>query len=157
MRMKFTLQLQWVNQPKILLVITFAWTVRLNYILQDLFRDTPLDHIWSAQMCIFGHIWALHMSTEGGGVCIKHFWLELLRQWLLDDWDEQNSTALWFLRCHLVFSSGADGNSIYLDIIVFTIHLFLNKKSTKRAYIFLTIYTWRRTSAKGMKRLKTSQ
>ena len=28
--------------------------MRLNYILQDLFRDTPLDHIWSAQICIFG-------------------------------------------------------------------------------------------------------
>ena len=24
---------------------------------QDLFRDTPLDHIWRAQKCIFSHIW----------------------------------------------------------------------------------------------------
>ena len=113
------------------------------------YLERPNVHIWPYLGAPYVH--------RGGGVCIKHFWLELLRQWLLDDWDEQNSTALWFLRCHLVFSSGADGNSIYLDIIVFTIHLFLNKKSTKRAYIFLTIYTWRRTSAKGMKRLKTSQ
>ena len=29
-------------------------TTRLNYILQDLFRDTPLNQIWSAQICIFG-------------------------------------------------------------------------------------------------------
>ena len=35
---------------------------RLNSILQDLFRKTPLDHIWLTNMrqkCIFGHIWHL--------------------------------------------------------------------------------------------------
>ena len=39
-------------------------SMRLNCILQDLFRDTPLDHIWPAQIraqvCIFrifGHNW----------------------------------------------------------------------------------------------------
>ena len=26
-------------------------TTHLNYILQDLFRDPLLDHIWSAQLC----------------------------------------------------------------------------------------------------------
>ena len=31
-------------------------TTRLNYILQDLFRDIPLDHIWSAQICIFAYL-----------------------------------------------------------------------------------------------------
>ena len=34
--------------------MTFDWgvllTMRLNCILQDLFRDTPLDHIWHAQI-----------------------------------------------------------------------------------------------------------
>ena len=33
---------------------------RQNCILQDLFRDTRLDHIWRTQICIFGilgHIW----------------------------------------------------------------------------------------------------
>ena len=39
-------------------------STRLNCILQDLSRDTPLDHIARAQICIqicifgiFGHIW----------------------------------------------------------------------------------------------------
>ena len=47
------------------LVLTFDWrvlltlrTTRLNYILQDFSRDTPLNHISSAQICILGHIWA---------------------------------------------------------------------------------------------------
>ena len=35
----------------------------LNCILQDLFRDTPLDHIWSAQICIFGKI-TLRLKSE---------------------------------------------------------------------------------------------
>ena len=29
---------------------------RLNCILQDLFRDPPLDHIWHPYLVIFGHI-----------------------------------------------------------------------------------------------------
>ena len=37
--------------------------MRLNYILQDLFRDTLLDHIWSAQICIFGKI-TLRLKSE---------------------------------------------------------------------------------------------
>ena len=38
----------WLEGPidKILISPT-----RLNYILQDLFRDTPIDHIWRAQIC----------------------------------------------------------------------------------------------------------
>ena len=53
----FTLLLQWGNQPKMRFGHNF-WlggpndkrSMRLNCILQDLFRDTPLDHIWRAQI-----------------------------------------------------------------------------------------------------------
>ena len=47
------------------------WPTRLNCILQDLFRDTPLDHILRAQICIFGifgHIrliWARQIWSSG--------------------------------------------------------------------------------------------
>ena len=58
------------NQPKIWFGHNF-WlegpldlnTTRLNCILQDLFRGTPLDHIWRSQISIlgiFGHIWHKH-------------------------------------------------------------------------------------------------
>ena len=67
----FTLYLKWGNYPKMRFDHNF-WLegpidlrpTRLNCILQDLFRDTPLDHILRAQICtqicifgIFGHIW----------------------------------------------------------------------------------------------------
>ena len=52
---------------------------RLNCILQDLFRDTPLDHILRAQICtqicifgIFGHIWHIWVPNNA------HFFLILL-------------------------------------------------------------------------------
>ena len=31
-------------------------TTRPNYILQDIFWDNTIDHIWGAQICIFGQI-----------------------------------------------------------------------------------------------------
>ena len=58
----FTLLLQWGSQPKIWFGHNFQLEdpidlrpTHLNCILQDLFRDTPLDHDWHAQICIF--IW----------------------------------------------------------------------------------------------------
>ena len=53
----FALHLQWGNQPKIRFGHNF-WlggpidtrSIRLNCILQDLFRDTPLDHNWHTQI-----------------------------------------------------------------------------------------------------------
>ena len=49
----------------------------LNCILQDLFRDTPLDHILRAQICtqicifgIFGHIWHIWVHIFSGGSSI---------------------------------------------------------------------------------------
>ena len=52
---------------------------RLNCILQDLFRDTPLDHIWCAQMCvknaylaIFG-IFGLSAQTKHIGIYLCCF------------------------------------------------------------------------------------
>ena len=75
------------NGQKFNLVITFDWregpndlrATRLNCILQDLFRDTPLDHIWGAQiraqicqiwpnmpnMHIWVHIWARKIWSSG--------------------------------------------------------------------------------------------
>ena len=52
---------------------------RLNCILQDLFRDTPLDHILRAQICtqicifgIFGHIWHIWArKIWSSGVSLK--------------------------------------------------------------------------------------
>ena len=55
-------------------------SMRLNCILQDLFRDTPLDHILRSQMCApntvfgaFGHIWArnwAHQKSQISGIAI---------------------------------------------------------------------------------------
>ena len=39
-------------------------TTRLNYFLQDLFRDIPLDHIWSTQICIFAWHWDIYGSIN---------------------------------------------------------------------------------------------
>ena len=47
------------------LVITSDWGVLLTqgqcvwtaFCIQDLFRDTPIDHIWGALICIFGRNW----------------------------------------------------------------------------------------------------
>ena len=82
----FTLYLQWENRPKLRFGHNF-WLVgpidlrpmRLNCILLDLFRDTPLDHIWGAQiraqicqiwpnmpnMHIWVHIWARAIWSSG--------------------------------------------------------------------------------------------
>ena len=78
--LSFTLKLQWWNWPKIWFGCNFwlggpidarSTRLKLNCILQDLSRDTPLDHIWRphirCQICricsnmpnmLFGaHIW----------------------------------------------------------------------------------------------------
>ena len=82
----FTLKLQRGYQPKIWFSHNF-WLegpidlrrTRLNCIMQDLFRDTPLDHIWGAQiraqicqiwpnmpnMHIWVHIWARKIWSSG--------------------------------------------------------------------------------------------
>ena len=60
----FTLLLRWGNRPKIWFGHNF-WLegpidlrpTRLNCILQDLFRDTPLDHIWRTE--IRTQIWSV--------------------------------------------------------------------------------------------------
>ena len=54
---------------------------RLNYILQDLFRDTPLDHIWRAQLMHqkmdmwhiwqIWHIWVLNNIQYS---CLLQWW-----------------------------------------------------------------------------------
>ena len=63
-------------------------SMRLNGILQDLLRDTPLDHIWRTQICTFGHIcikpsfaqpnahaeaWGLNQKKEN---CISPLFIE---------------------------------------------------------------------------------
>ena len=79
--------LQWRNQPKMRFGHNFWLEVpinlrptRLNCILQDLFRDTPLDHIWRyqirAQICQIWpnmHIWVLIWARDiwSSGVSLK--------------------------------------------------------------------------------------
>ena len=53
----FTLYLEWGNRPKMRLGHNFSLggpidtrSMRLDCILQDLFRDTLLDHIWHSQL-----------------------------------------------------------------------------------------------------------
>ena len=58
-------------------------TTRLNYILQDLFRDTPLDQIWSAQICIFGQ---------------KCIFGRIFGHWSLPTWGTLCRTRRW-VRC----------------------------------------------------------
>ena len=84
--MKFYIGMKWGNQSKIGFGHNF-WLegpidlrpTRLNCILQDLFRDTPLDLIWRAQICtqicifgIFGHIWHIWArQIWSSGVSLK--------------------------------------------------------------------------------------
>ena len=53
-------------------------STRLNCILQDLFRDTLLDHIWSAQICIFGQYSGESSSKGRRHICEKTHFLTLV-------------------------------------------------------------------------------
>ena len=77
--------LQGENSRNPFLVITFEWRVLLteeqrvclNYILQDLSRDTPLDYIWSAQICILGHFLLFAINQRIAPVHTWYFALKL--------------------------------------------------------------------------------
>ena len=87
-------------------------TMRLNFFLQDLIRDTPLDHIWSgkicAQICIFGlrdavaPLLGKHLKVKNilqiSTMAEKHSAIKLQEQccrFILDNIDAMTSTVAW--------------------------------------------------------------
>ena len=57
------------------------WSTLLNCILQDLFRDTPLDHFKRPNVHIWPNILVGDFFCCGGNIC---FWSETM---LVSDWD----------------------------------------------------------------------
>ena len=87
-------------------------TTRLNFFLQDLFRDTPLDHIWNAkicaQICIFGlrdavaPLLGKHLKVKNilqiSTMAEKHSAIKLQEQccsFILDNIDAMTPTVAW--------------------------------------------------------------
>ena len=134
------LKLQWGNRAKMILGHTF-WlgtpidikSTHLNCILQDLFRDTPLDHILRAQICtqicifgIFGHIW--------------HIWARI---WAPQIWSSgvslKRSCKMQFTRVGL-----AHGNYLISNKNMTFSHQILHKSSKTSPdpikWLFLAMY-----------------
>ena len=127
---------------KIDLVITFDWKgpidlrpARLNCILQDFFRDTPLDDIWRiqihAQTCIFGifgHICKIETGvrmTFMGLKCWKLFW------WLIQPMRTSGVSCIPKLRL-LVFWDIVFYNAFHFFWHFFSRHVWRYKVVERR-------------------------
>ena len=130
---------------------------RLNCILQDLFRDTPHDHILRAQICtqicifgIFGHIWHIwvHIWARkiwSSGVSLKRSCKMQFRRVGLRSIGP-SSQKLWqnqifdrFPRCNynVKLQSGGGGHTAVCVIFLPSyIHFPLTRRGNKKKVFF---------------------